>query len=338
VEILTGMASNGEAAPGAFLQDYALVVGINHYEFEDLANLEGAENDATDFINWLQHPCSYGELLGERIMSRLAQARFSDLQVLVTRLLNHVGKRGRRLYVFLAGHGCGENLTSACLYSSEHTERNQACWDIAYDVGRLGLLFEEIILFADCCRTSSAGAEPYRMRFVVEGRQQPDLAFYCLACEYNGVAEEDVLGDGRFHGVFSHFLLEALHGHVKTAINANGEVTAHSLTNYLVRTAGLKPTFLPTHENDLRKIVLARGFTPPLRTIEVRQKDPLRGFAVFNAKYEPLQIERRLRPDGGIEFTTTETDNLVVAVPAVADLDDAETVTLVRARETSVEI
>lgn len=323
----------------ADLRDYALVVGIDKYIFPDLENLEGAGNDAKEFVKWLEDACSDGDLGSGQIISKFAEANYSDLSILVTRLLDQVGKGGRRLYVFLAGHGSGKSIKDAYLYSSEHSRLNQACWDIIQDVTRVGRLFREVILFADCCRTIATDAHPYTMRMQIDSSGAPNMHFYCLGC-VDGETVEEQLSDGTVHGIFSDNLLRALHGRAVGAVDAKGQVTAYSLATYLrSASAGLKPDFDPNDDDDyLRKIVLARGFPPRRRTLEIRQSDPSMSFGVFSADLRPLKIERIQTAEDTVLIEREKDEVIVVTVPEVSDLSEASTKVFVLPTESTISI
>jgi hypothetical protein len=103
--------------------DHAVVVGISRYPF--LGDLSGPENDAMDFAGWLLDAGGGNVPPGnvQRILSSDwalstdpldAEPTTTRLEAAFDRLFEwgerNSGKAGRRLYIYLAGHGFAPNL------------------------------------------------------------------------------------------------------------------------------------------------------------------------------------------------------------------------------------
>lgn len=302
------------------LRDFAVVVGINQYEHPDLGILLGAGNDASAFVDWLKNPCSDGDLSDGQIIQRTSVATFTDLRRAFNDLIKGVGTRGRRLYIFVAGHGSGQTLQDAYVYASDHLAYAESCWNIVGNAERLRYLFQEVVVFLDCCRTRIPGAQSYPIPLKIDGAQSPGIHFYCFACSTGDATSEEMF-DGRIHGVFSEHLLRALNGRIESAVDHEGRVTAHSLKRYLTRSSGLKPDFNPSNDQDLRRVVLAKGFSPPRRPLTVKLSDlTVDGCGVFNGDdYTPLPWKRTRSSADTIVIDREEECIVVVTVPDVTD-------------------
>jgi hypothetical protein len=170
--------------------DYALVIGIDHYP--TYRCLRGAVHDADDFHRWLleesgggldpancriilspeasecnqnpyetcvwsaEKPCRW---LPDQQPRRPIQDEIDDaceaLLALVKGRTRQTGRRGRRLYIFCSGHGLSRdaNGSDVCLAKWSSLSRYEAIDAMAYlkMFTEFGL-FREIVVFLDCCR------------------------------------------------------------------------------------------------------------------------------------------------------------------------------------------
>ena len=143
--------------------DYAMVVGINHYR--GLDDLEGPENDAEDFAAWLRSPTGgavptghIALLTGSRLNGGTPVPNMDQIDSAFERLhtgLDTNGTTGRRLYIFLAGHGFDREGDDAALLCATATRRRLGDhisgkrywqWFLA------AALFDEVAIFMDTCR------------------------------------------------------------------------------------------------------------------------------------------------------------------------------------------
>jgi hypothetical protein len=142
---------------------------------------------------------------------------------------------GRRLYIFLAGHGFSPSGDEAALLMANATRgrtyhvpgRPYANWFL-----RAGF-FDEVILFMDCCRERYPQA-PLRVLPYIDMTDPSTVdrskVLFGFATKWSRLSREKPMPDGRVRGVFSSALLTALNG---AAVDLNGDITAHSLADYL---------------------------------------------------------------------------------------------------------
>ncbi|MGE0786631.1 MAG: caspase domain-containing protein [Sandaracinaceae bacterium] len=235
-------------------EDHAIVVGIDRYSFGDLNPLAGARADATDFQAWLIEQGPTGGGLDEKHVTLLAgkddgsaptaeniRKAFTDL--LRTKIPVGTKRIGRRLYVFMSGHGASlesASVTSVGLLPAPFDELENF-----YVVGQLFVeavqkrgAFDEILLFMDCCRDLA----PMPLSVLLPGFDAtvgavpPKVAtLTAYAAQWGSKARErDFTANGttRKRGIFTAALIEALRG---WAIDEDtGHVTKDSLERYLL--------------------------------------------------------------------------------------------------------
>jgi caspase domain-containing protein len=251
--------------------DWAVVVGVRLYP--DLGNLDGPENDALAVHEWItsphggnvpvdqvalilssKYPAAPTPNRAEPTTQTIDEA-FEDLQALADQngKLGNGRRAGRRLYIYMAGHGCAPRLLndSALLTANASSVRSGH-----HILGRLSAewflrsnFFDETVLLMDCCRENwdvPPRVPPY---INVTGADALDLAraFYGFGTKWSRLSRERVMDDGKVHGVFTWALLQGL----KTAADpVTGEVTAARLADYLYNNmkAFLKPEDLADPE------------------------------------------------------------------------------------------
>lgn len=167
--------------------DWGLVVGINGYP--KIVDLGGAVKDAKDVIKWILSDTG-GNLRPE---SRLKKVLSNDpvpnpndnpapvadqvedaltaIRDEVLKQINDQGIKGRRLYLYFAGHGfCSPTAADdvgVIMANGDYTDlikrhiagKGYANWF------KVAAYFDEIVLLMDCCRTSSA--QPVTMREIL---------------------------------------------------------------------------------------------------------------------------------------------------------------------------
>jgi hypothetical protein len=227
--------------------DYAVVVGITSYPF--LGDLSGAERDARAFAAWLQQPDG-GAVPAQQIQLVLSsdypppaqphaaqpttaavEAAFDQLYYLGTQ---HGGHTGRRLYIYMAGHGFAPELEDAALLMANAARgvtghhipgRPYANWF------RQAAYFDEVVLFMDCCRESYAGRARRAPPYDVINADQPGRRYYGFATQWSRAAREGAWGPaGEVRGLFTLALLAGLTG---AARDDHGAVTGASLEGFV---------------------------------------------------------------------------------------------------------
>ena len=210
--------------------DRAIVVGISHYPGLDTeeTKLAGPENDARDFIEWLTS--SAGGDVPNGSVCRILSSDYSPaadpsrakptteaLREAIDQLhdlgKNHGGRAGRRLYLFLAGHGFAPDVDEAALLMANAAKgrtghhfpgRLYANWF------RQAEFFKEVVLFMDCCRENYPRSPLQKCHLeIVTGHKE---AHYCygFATSFSRPARESADSDGVVHGVFTTALLAGL--------------------------------------------------------------------------------------------------------------------------------
>lgn len=235
-------------------KDWAIVVGVSRYP--GISNLDGSENDATDFRKWLVDPSS-GDVPPEQIRLILSsdfpdpenaknptaaeiESAFEWLDdVAEQNLKNKIGRTvGRRLYLYFSGHGYAPSREEASLLMANATPRTPGnhiagrLWaEWLYESG----YFEEIALFMDCCRDNYTNAflRPAHLGKISNNKGIQDRKrFYAFGTQWDRKAWERLNPvDNKVHGIFTTALLSGLRG--QAADKSTGLITAGSLKSYL---------------------------------------------------------------------------------------------------------
>ena len=145
----------------------AIVVGIQAYP-ELPPQLQGPKNDAQMFFDWVTthggvNPADGTLILGDDPPAAMAvdgRPTAETLKDRFDRLENDAlrspdGRAGDRLYLYLSGHGFGQNLDDAALLMANATQgrpRNHIPGKLWADHFFSNGYFREVLLFLDCCR------------------------------------------------------------------------------------------------------------------------------------------------------------------------------------------
>lgn len=266
--------------------DYAVVVGIASYP--GISNLQGPENDARNFYAWLVAadggavPQHQAELICSSrypVFSKRPEAKpiIEDIntafELLIEQGMNNHGRTGRRLYIFMAGHGFSPSLEESALLMANAGQlfmgyhipgHTYAQWFVA------SALFDEVVLFMDCCRDSYLNVPRYVPPWspVPSNDASTVKKFYGLATKWSHNSREQII-DGQMQGLFTWSLLKALRG---DAPDEQGRVTGEVLSGVVSR---MLKSQVPS--NDYQEpafegdddLVLAAGFPCPLTTVQI---------------------------------------------------------------------
>jgi Caspase domain len=227
--------------------DYALVVGINHYP--NFRNLEGAIEDAQDFAKWLFDESDGGGLDSQRcqvVTSHPDPVRpiHEEIDEALFKIFDGLGNNhGRRFYLYFSGHGLGRSNLGADLCLAKWSKkwwRRAALDSLDYMKLILGSgKFGEVVFFLDCCRVREINASglPSSLDYVRpdeiagQGRQ-----FIAYATEFQNSAYEAAKSNGGtgddavVRGHFTRALMNGLRG---GAAIVTGGVPAARLKEYL---------------------------------------------------------------------------------------------------------
>lgn len=200
-------------------QDFALVVGVDHYP--QFRELRGAAADATAFHAWACHPDggAVASVHARLILSTPNPPQPVQVQVDAALLelfaaAESVGG-GRRLYLYFAGHG------AMCTDTGDDVALLLATWSL--ERSRLALstngyrsalsslgLFEEIALFLDCCRVTAANAVGMPPTFHLTPRMPGAARTFVAHATEAGHAAQERSNAGAWRGVFTQHLLAIL--------------------------------------------------------------------------------------------------------------------------------
>lgn len=212
--------------------DHAIVVGIGRYSSSSLADLEGPVNDAEAVVEWLREP-EGGDVPPGQIQT-VTSAQFSgeprpvanDLYGAFENLID-LGEQknpapvGKRLYIFMSGHGFGPAVREAALLMANAAPRrwgHNICGGAVADYFAAGGLFEEIFLLMDCCRDALTPAKASVLPWDPEAGERPPASrwIYGFATGFDSRTREMPI-DGEVRGVFTTAVLEALRSGVQTS-------------------------------------------------------------------------------------------------------------------------
>jgi len=148
--------------------DFALVVGVDHYP--RFRSLQGAVGDATAFHRWV---CDPGGGAVNPARARLIVSKQDpatpvqdqiDEQLLELMIAADQLGGGRRLYFYFSGHGAtspeesGDDVALLLATWSKNLKRFAlSSRGYSSELASVGL-FEELVIFLDCCRTATVRA------------------------------------------------------------------------------------------------------------------------------------------------------------------------------------
>jgi Caspase domain len=238
------------------MANFAVIIGINKYP--GIRSLQGPENDAEDFWEWVKSPNggrvpSDADHLRYIVSSKFPAVSDDSLCPPTLELVDQAfrpiakaalqnGHVGERLYIFMAGHGFapgaafGPNLDDAALLMANadlNTLGLHIPGGLYAEWFRAAAAFDEVLLFMDCCR-DDFGRTPVHFPPFSE-RTDPGAAnvrvLHAYATKWSYSAREKVVnGNGKVRGVFSFAVMEGLRG---AAADVNGDVTGASLEAYV---------------------------------------------------------------------------------------------------------
>lgn len=236
-----GRVTQAIAAP-RIDERWAVVIGIGKYASPDIPDLEFARADAQsmydfltssaagpfeeDHILFLTDENATGAAMREAMFVFLQQADWDDL-----------------VLIYYAGHGAPDPNRPENLYLLPHDSDLDAMaatafpmWDVKTALRRQ-IKAERVIVIADACHSAGTQEEDVTgisgdQNAIASGFTQlftPSRRLSLTAADTNEFSLEDARWGG--HGVFTHFLLEALGG--KGDLNGDGIVTFSEVYQYV---------------------------------------------------------------------------------------------------------
>ena len=230
--------------------DHAVVIGVSGYPY--LESLQGPAADADDFEAWLLNEGQVDKKNVHKFTSRAypppppadpteRRVATEAFKVLAD-LFNNNGPIGRRLYLYMAGHGVtftrdsGSRNVGVLMANATKDQPKHNIPGLSYvDWFGRARAFDELVLFMDCCRAETVNAPPYCFPFRdrVGNTKTEVKTFYGFAAKADKTAFEQPFPSphGPVRGVFTMGLLSGLRGGAKK--NKRGRITGTSLKNYV---------------------------------------------------------------------------------------------------------
>ncbi len=324
------------------MTDHAIVVGINNYRAFS-PQLEGPEKDALAFRKWLiDHAKVPSANIRTVLSSEFAasnvpeqptakmqptidavNAKFMELVHLANKNFQRLPRIGRRLYIYLSGHGITPRTTnqleSAALLMA-NAEPESAGFHLpgpAYaEWFRKSHAFDEIVLFMDCCRNAYDDVDQATVPFSPLKGGKPDQVktFYALATQWDAPAYEQPLGSpAETRGVFTYALLDVLRS---GAGDSTGKLTAKGLAgNLKIAIAKLRdgdvPQFPKFSFSDIDDLVLVDSGSAAFPKTTIRWSAGFHGATVEirDGFYEPLSP--------AVNLTASAADTVLVIKPGL---------------------
>lgn len=238
------------------MNNYAIVVGINHYVPParlGLRPLNGAIADAVSVANWLVANGGVDQnnlqLLTsvDSLGSVLKHEVDTAIGIVIRDILQNKKGEADRLYFYFAGHGMGVENDSEnnglCLSNWDEIMFNSATIS-STDYRRKFVtegFFKEIVIWLDCCRNTHLRLVPGAGSGVnLQGPNRRPKYFVAIGATYESQAFEAAFminGTSELRGIFTKVLLDGLNGQAR---GSNGRVDAESLSGYLYKNVPLE--------------------------------------------------------------------------------------------------
>ena len=277
--------------------DYAVVAGINTYPA--FSSLQGPVADAIEFQQWLLTeayvPHDQIALITSPVLpipGTPATPTVVEVSGAFEALANKAVVQplfylGRRLYIFLSGHGIlptrtgtpNFNETALLMANAGPITLGNHLGAVAYaEWFRAPGVFDEVLLFVDCCRDlkDTVALTPPTMTPLIPQRGSAKN-FYAAATQLALPSFEKPLGAPvRMRGVFSYALMEALRS--QNLYDASGMLTCKLLASQLHSAVpamqdGQDPQITPV--DPTQDIAIVKRANPALPNLCVRFSDPV---------------------------------------------------------------
>lgn len=314
-------------------EDWALVVGINNYPSfgrtpAEPNNLRGPINDAQAVEDCLKTVCGVQNvtLLTSTTNNRVnwpdtPRPLRSDIEHWLSGIIKqseaNIGsgrgpRVGRRLYIYLSGHGIATERTKRALVTSDAFSQkfvNHVLATTWHDHLLNSQYFQEYVLWMDCCtqaRTLLVASEPPLEKGPPLSPQPPHVLF--CAATFPLLAVELPLGaTGEYHGVFTHELLRGLRG--AAANPTTGGIRTADLVNHLYKT-------MPDHIDPLTDSNISRE-------PDVLAKDDIEfvppKVKVAKPRFVALKANGVAAPSDGIEVSIRDHTRQIIETLVVAN-------------------
>lgn len=220
---------------------YALIIGISDYD--NISDLNYADEDAQDFYNFLVKESSLGVDSNNVRLLINKKATSANVGKELLKLKNRM-EEGSTFFIYFAGHGDANGEAQAFLLASDLPKIEDASL-YAFNGGVIHVYFlkdeirkiiaekkANVVLVTDACRTNelagkSEGAKTY-VNKIMESNNGEIQFISCAADEKS--EESSKYGQGR--GIFSYYFTNGLRGLADTRPQ-DGKVTLRELFDYV---------------------------------------------------------------------------------------------------------
>jgi hypothetical protein len=290
--------------------DYAIVVGISRYPGLGLAptgnaDLNAPVRDANDIYAWLTSPHG-GALPVENVAlicsdeaaaapadvlsaaPKLQEIQYAFQKLVLKAEASDAARQGfrtgRRLYIYMSGHGFAPKPYESCLFVANATRLNVPN---VYASGWLqwfqdAACFEEFVLWMDCCMDRMVTVEPEAISLLPQSvvRPRPPTMIAFAATRSLRALETSI--EGTIHGVYTYTLLKGLNGAAMD--KETRRITGRSIGDYLFNAMkdwipeaqmnnpliAKEPLIIAADDDLVFCEVPAEGYVPPSYPITLR--------------------------------------------------------------------
>lgn len=302
--------------------DWAIIVGVKDYLDESL-NLEGPISDAQTFRNWLLRREGGDISESSRIKlvkssgppRRPSSARPTGDDIFgagqdVIASLSERREKGRRLYIYMSGHGCtpisAERAESVSLLTA-NAQRSGMLFNFPATACakymRRGGFFEEVMLIMDCCRSEAENAFTFPYYQSLGDKTQGGVLVEAYATGYDSQAHEFSYPPAvEKSGAFTRAVITCLEA---------GKITTHQLkesVEHLVekdllskgftKEAVLKRKPVVRGDPDLTKVWLSEAAQPARTRISIRRQAGMPEPQIYaRTGFPPAQVQKQVGED-----------------------------------------
>lgn len=222
---------------------YIFAVAVEDYQDTSFQSVVYAEQDAQSFVDAWQE---LGVEAADCVTLKSDQATHSDLQSRLSKFLVRLGPEDR-LLLFYAGHGAsiqGVSFLTASDTQADHPEKS--CIPLSQILNAIReAKCGQVLLFLDVChslgdRSIATHSDAPALPVLESDFPGEELRAFCkeaasrfafTSCKPNEVSHASGTLD---HSIWTHCLIQAIHGSAKEAIGKDNRVTTTSLQNYLL--------------------------------------------------------------------------------------------------------
>jgi len=300
---------------------WALIIGVDKYDDDNISPLYGATNDANALANALKDHAGFPEnqiivLTSDQDKSR-RPTRLNILKYL-SNLKNLVPKGGLLLFSF-AGHGIENNGRAFIIpFDAAYTDNIKLLQQTAIEVNTIKEAITDseatqVLIFLDACRNDPLSGradsvnpltDAYVHAFDFDLRNQDVVAFATLyATQVGKRAYENA---GKREGYFTQALVEGLSG--KAADSATGEVTLLRLVKYVEATVPIRVAVDLGHSKIQKPFALIGGFKADELVLAVSAASPNKSIAPVVVTGEAAlwrEVERTGTQQAFVDFLKT---------------------------------